>query len=114
MTEKETLTSLEKLIAKLQFDKTDEVAEDNKSTHTYFNEIIQQQIRVIFINNEDYTDRNMYFEYILFPHSSNKSGFIFTMFGIGEKDFKKQLRLLEKNLAGIVSSFIKIKKMEII
>lgn len=114
MTEKEIIKSISKILEKINFKQTDVNSENTKVTYIYFNEIIHQKVEVIFIMNQDETDKNMYFEYILFPYSVNKSGFIFTMFGISDPDFKKQLKLLEKHFTGIISAFIKIKKSEIV
>lgn len=114
MTEQEVVKSISRVLGKIGFGQTDSSSEETKTTYVFFNEIIQQKVKVIFVISEDGSDKNMYFEYILFPYSVNKSGFIFTMFGISDPDFKKQLKLLEKHFTGIISAFIKIKKSEIV
>lgn len=114
MTEEEVIKSISKVLGKIEFRETSKNIEGSKTTYIYFNEVIHQKVKVAFVMNEDETDKNMYFEYMLFPLSVNKSGFIFTMFGISEPEFKKQLKLLEKHFTGIISAFIKIKKSEIV
>lgn len=113
MTEEEVIKSLSKVLGKIDFQQTDKNLEETKTAYIFFNEVIQQKVKVVFVISEDRSDKNMYFEYILFPYSVNKSGFIFTMFGISDSAFKKQLKLLEKHFAGILSAFIQIKKSEI-
>ena len=53
MTEQEVVKSISRVLGKIGFGQTDSSSEETKTTYVFFNEIIQQKVKVIFVISED-------------------------------------------------------------